>query len=291
MSVVRALVVVVMAAGLSATAPFGSSHPFGAPVGAAVAATVGAVVDGVPATVEDYPYVAALVEPGLNALDGQFCGASVVAPDWVLTATHCVTRERDGRLIAPGRVDVVVGRTRLASRTGERRHVAEIVLAPDADLDLALVHLAAPVSVPAVTLAAPGTALAPGTPAVVLGWGETLPYDPEVDDEDADGRPATRLRAATLPIVADARCARFREVDPARVVDPRELCAGDFRAGGADSCAGDSGGPLVVATLAGPLQVGVVSWGEGCGMPRSPGVYARTARGAAWVWAVVATGG
>ena len=250
-----------------------------------------AVVDGVPARIEDYPYVAALVEHGWNALDGQFCGGSVVAPDWVLTATHCVTRERDGRPIPPTHVDVVVGRTRLGAHDGARRRVTGIVLAPDDRLDLALLHLAAPVATPPVTLAAPGTLLPAGTDAVVVGWGETLPYDPDIDDEDADGRPAVRLRAATLPVVDDVRCARVRDVDPSRVLDPRELCAGDFRRGGADACAGDSGGPLVVATPSGAVQVGVVSWGTGCGMPRSTGVYARTARGATWVSAIVATGG
>jgi secreted trypsin-like serine protease len=247
-----------------------------------------AVVGGSPARIEDYPYVAALVEHRWRAIDGQFCGGSVVAATWVLTATHCVVRERDGRPLRPSRIDVVVGRTRLARHVGERRRVAGIVRPSDDRLDLALLHLAAPVTAPPVTLAAPGTALAPGTPAAVLGWGETLPFDPKVDDEDADGHPAARLRVATLSVLDDARCARARDVGASRIADPRELCAGDFRRGGPDACAGDSGGPLVVATPAGPVQVGVVSWGDGCGLPGRPGVYARTARGSAWVRAIVA---
>ena len=250
-----------------------------------------AVVDGAPATIEEYPYVAALVEHGWRAIDGQFCGGSVVAPAWILTATHCVVHERDGRPIRPRRVDVVVGRTRLSQPVGQRRRVTRIVLADDEQLDLALLHLATPVDATAVALAAPGTVLPAGTHASVLGWGETLPFDPKVDDAKADGHPAARLRVATLPVVADGRCARVRDVVPSHVIDPRELCAGDFRSGGADACAGDSGGPLVVATPAGPVQVGVVSWGDGCGLPRRPGVYARTARGSAWVSAVLATDG
>jgi secreted trypsin-like serine protease len=263
-------------------------------VGIAVATTAepsNAIVDGLPARIEDYPFMAAIVDHGWTAVDGQFCGGSVVAPRWVLTATHCVVRERDGRPVRPERLDVIVGRTRLADHVGERRRVTRIVVPDDDALDLALLQLGEAVSAPPVTLAPVGTALADGTAALVLGWGETLPYDPAVDDEDADGHPAARLRMARIPVVGDPRCARVRDVDPARIIDARELCAGDFVRGGPDACAGDSGGPLVVATPVGPVQVGVVSWGDGCGMPRSPGVYARTARGAPWIAAVVATGG
>lgn len=38
-----------------------------------------------------------------------------------------------------------------------------------------------------------------------------------------------------------------------------------------DSCQGDSGGPLIQNNI----QVGVVSWGYGCGAEGFPGVYAR----------------
>ncbi len=47
-------------------------------------------------------------------------------------------------------------------------------------------------------------------------------------------------------------------------VFPHMICAG-YDDGGADSCSGDSGGPLFVAYGDGTyLQVGVVSWGNGC---------------------------
>ncbi|XP_076643273.1 kallikrein-like enzyme LV-Ka [Halictus rubicundus] len=48
------------------------------------------------------------------------------------------------------------------------------------------------------------------------------------------------------------------------------ICAGVIE-GKKDACQGDSGGPL----LCEDTQVGIVSWGRGCGRPGSPGVYTR----------------
>jgi hypothetical protein len=64
------------------------------------------------------------------------------------------------------------------------------------------------------------------------------------------------------------------------------ICAGTMK-GGRDACMGDSGGPLLYyETISGteiPVQVGLVSWGMGCGLPRLPSVYARVSSAYGWI--------
>ncbi|CAJ1935347.1 unnamed protein product [Cylindrotheca closterium] len=55
-----------------------------------------------------------------------------------------------------------------------------------------------------------------------------------------------------------------------------EVCAGRWD-GGKDACQGDSGGPMFVEEGNVQTQIGVISWGQGCGEPKKPGVYASVA--------------
>lgn len=59
--------------------------------------------------------------------------------------------------------------------------------------------------------------------------------------------------------------------------------------GGKDACVGDSGGPIVRKNGSEHVQLGVVSWGIGCGAPLRPGVYSRVTDKLEWIKSVACT--
>jgi secreted trypsin-like serine protease len=161
--------------------------------GAARGATQPRVVDGAPASISQWPFIAALVTHGVDAVDGQFCGGSVIAPTVVLTAAHCV--EGSG----PGDIDVVTGLARLNDDgAGQRIAVVATSVDPGYDPntqrhDAALLVLAQPTSAPPISIAANDRGLiVPGAPLAVAGWG----------DIDSAGDAPNVLHAGALKAIA-----------------------------------------------------------------------------------------
>jgi secreted trypsin-like serine protease len=240
-----------------------------------IPAKASAIVGGAPAPDGRWPAIVAIVE-GADALDGEECGGTVIAPNRVLTAAHCVTDT------APGDLRVIVGRTRLSQTDGRGIAVTNIALFPGyvdrrQYLDAAILTLAQPADVAPMRLAtaADATAYPPGATAWVAGWGRlnanTTP--------DGGNYYADRLRELAQPVVGDDACENVygggTSVIPYR--PEWTVCAGTL-AGGSGSCYGDSGGPLAVQTATGWMQIGIVLGGDGCAEAGYYDLYTRVDR-------------
>ena len=236
------------------------------------------VVGGHEAEPGAWPWMAALVlAPVENAYDGHFCGGTLIAPEWVLTAGHCVEN------LAAHHIDIVLGRHNLNSEEGERIPVIEKLVHPNydpstLDSDLALLRLERAASQqPVILVDTPQINALTNTDILIMttvtGWGNT--------STDNSAYPET-LQEVELPLVDRDICNAEEAYNGSVTINM--ICAG-YQQGGEDSCKGDSGGPLMIFEESNSIwiQAGVVSWGEGCAEPNHYGVYTHLSNFHEWI--------
>merc|ERR1719219_167215 len=275
------------ASGAAAVTPSGASSGSGA--GASTASSGGCkcgikktsrIVGGTETEINEYPWMASIAD----SQESQFCGGTLIASKWVLTAAHCMFKDQaetqprtaEELLVVLGEHDLLTEGE--ASKIPKKAvKVSKIINHADynspvsTNNDITLLQLAEEVDMNVYTPAfLPSTAdNFEGKNAWVYGWGTT----------EYGGASSNKLMEVEVPVVSNTVCAAaMPEFSP---ITDAMLCAGGQL--NKDGCQGDSGGPLTVDVDGKHVLIGDVSFGNKCGLEGKYGVYGDVAFFRTWI--------
>jgi secreted trypsin-like serine protease len=264
------------------------------------------IISGSPATLGQFPWQVAVQITIGNSVE--ICGGSIIAPNFVLTAGHCMKDLANGnKLQNPSNIVVRPGISR-TSGTSNDRNVARFWVEPSYDtatsqsnrIDLAIIQTGNSFSLSGAVAVIPmcqssdncGTT---GSPLIVSGYGETV--------SDQGSSVSDSLNFATVTAVDPTLCStKFNSnFGCTNCLPVSNVCAESSPVTanpGKDSCFGDSGGPLVQDfgtgvsgfKLWGVVSSGTVPVGQNpsCGKVGEYGVYVGVPQNLVWINSVLA---
>lgn len=243
------------------------------------------VVNGADAAVGEWPWQARLQ---LN--NNHLCGGTLIMPEWVMTAAHCVLVDDKSKY------EVILGdidRNKVEGTEQEfkvRRIIKHRAFSHPVpyENDIALFQLSRPAKLNDLV----NTACLPefledlrvGTECYITGWGQMF----------GKGESAPILQQARMPVVSNGACAAKLDTSPngglhtdnrTWIVTSKMMCAGDAGKTKTHGCFGDSGGPFQCKNSADQWVVqGIVSWGDpDCSSSNHYTVFTRVSVFRKWV--------
>ncbi|KAL3875620.1 hypothetical protein ACJMK2_033552, partial [Sinanodonta woodiana] len=234
------------------------------------------IIGGMNAVEGANPWQAAIrIISNFSKGSSHWCGATILSEYWILSAAHCFRNHRKSEIVM---------------RTGDYNnkvnddHEQEFVidlLIPHKkfndysnDYDIALIKIQPQDGrgivfndyVQPACLPESNTEYEAGMKCHISGWGLTSDNYPNI------------LQSARIPIINESECNTAYKGG----ITPRMFCAG-YMSGRVDSCFGDSGGPLVCDIQGKYTVLGITSWGRGCALRNSPGVYTKVKEFLPWI--------
>ncbi|XP_048587670.1 chymotrypsin-C isoform X2 [Nematostella vectensis] len=225
------------------------------------------VIGGEDAAPHSWPWQISLRVRGKH-----MCGGTLISPDWVLTAGHCVHGQLDpsGYTVVVGAHYKSGGETSAQKALNLKRIILQEGYTTNLLNDVALIQLARPVTLGSKvnTACLPTGEIAVGSKCYITGWGRMW---------GGTGTQGT-LQQAMLPIAEHSLCRKQYRVDRTA-----HLCAGEARVGAAGGCNGDSGGPLVCEQSGVWVLHGAISYGARWCPTDYYTVFTRVSSYVAWI--------
>ncbi|PXF49523.1 Trypsin-like protease [Gracilariopsis chorda] len=246
------------------------------------------VVHGVPVTDKnEYPFVVDLSQHEVAISSTRFCTGTLITPEIVLTAAHCVLNEG---YTSP--VYATVGRIELEDKHSNNKHAQTFrTIASMAHPDYAGIGSPNDIAIMLLnqTSDAPTVSLAETSPekddvAWVVGYGIQMLGTVEQSAQPIEVL-SGRLQKTALRIQERAYC----DVPGGQLKTPEGMLCTSGVKEGSSACRGDSGGGLFLQlqgeTNREPetIQVGVVSYGDSKCASEESGVFTDVASNVEWV--------
>lgn len=234
------------------------------------------IVGGSEAKIEEFPFMASIQKKLPNGYK-PLCGGTILDNQSILTAAHCVCSRNTSCPEPSDRFVILVGVSNTILQNIYKKYdINSITVHPEFYLpskynDIAVLKLNNSLDF--------NNKIQPVTLAFKDMFGEIEPADYYSNDFcTVAGYGQHTLKKVNLSLIKNSKCDQYlaNNLNFNKYMRSTQFCT---LVEGNDACGGDSGGPL----MCNGYQIGIVSWGLGCGLKESPGVWTRVDKYYDWL--------